>query len=119
MAGITARDIDLAEVHDCFTIAEILSYEALGFAEAGQGARLLRDGKTAIDGELPVNTGGGLVGVGHPVGATGGKQALEIWRQAKGRCGDYQVRKTPGYALSANMGGDDRTAVVTLYRNHG
>ena len=118
-AGISPKDIDVAEVHDCFTVAEILSYEALGFAEEGQGARLLRDGETAIDGRLPVNTGGGLVGFGHPVGATGVKQALEIWRQSKGVCGAYQIGKTPRFGISANMGGDDRTAVVTIYQNHG
>jgi acetyl-CoA acyltransferase len=118
-AGISPQDIDVAEVHDCFTVAEILSYEALGFAEEGQGSHLLRDGATSIDGRLPVNTGGGLVGFGHPVGATGVKQALEIWRQSKGMCGAYQIPNTPTYGISANMGGDDRTAVVTIYRNHG
>ena len=117
MSGLDADSVDIAEVHDCFTVAEILSYEAVGFSAAGEGARLLRDGRTAIDGELPVNTGGGLVGFGHPVGATGVKQAVEIWRQAKGLCGPYQVQKVPEIGLSANMGGDDRTAVVTIYRN--
>ena len=117
-AEIGPEEIDLAEVHDCFTVAEILSYEALGFAEAGQGARLLRNGDTEITGRIPVNTGGGLVGFGHPVGATGVKQALEIWRQSKGDCGPYQVPTLPTHGISANMGGDDRTAVVTIYRNH-
>ena len=100
-----------------FTIVEILMYEALGFAAPGQGARLLREGETHIGGRLPVNTGGGLVGFGHPVGATGVKQIIELWRQSKGLCGDYQIEKTPGYSIAANMGGDDRTAVVTVCRN--
>jgi len=115
-SGVSPSEIGLAEVHDCFTIAEILSYEALGFAAPQKGAELLRDGVTQIDGKRPVNTGGGLVGFGHPVGATGVKQAVEIWRQAQGVCGAYQIESSPGYALTSNMGGDDRTAVVTVYR---
>ncbi len=111
--------IQVAEVHDCFTIAEVLMYEAIGVAEKGQGARFLKDGHAAIDGKVPVNTGGGLVGFGHPVGATGVKQAFEVFRQMKGMCGDYQMAKAPGVGLSANMGGDDRTAVVTVYRDAG
>lgn len=116
-AGLSAGDMQVAEVHDCFTVTEILMTEALGFAEAGQGARLLREGLTAIDGKIPVNTGGGLVAFGHPVGATGVKQALEIYRQFKGMCGDYQIPVAPSTGISANMGGDDRTSVVTIYRN--
>jgi acetyl-CoA acyltransferase len=117
VAGIKPEQIDVAEVHDCFTVTEVLMTEALGFAERGKGAQLLRDGATEIDGKIPVNTGGGLVGFGHPVGATGVKQALEIYRQLKGQCGDYQVKSGPTTAISANMGGDDRTSVVTIYRN--
>ena len=78
---------------------------------------MVRDGRTAIEGDLPINTGGGLVGFGHPVGATGVKQVLEIRRQMKGRCGDYQVRSIPSLGLTANMGGDDKTVVVSLFRN--
>ena len=66
-----------------------------------------------------MNTGGGLVGFGHPVGATGIKQALELWRQFKGVCGDYQVGGSPEVGLCANMGGNDRTSVVSIYRNVG
>ncbi|MCP4803961.1 MAG: hypothetical protein GY913_08990 [Proteobacteria bacterium] len=117
--GLNAGDVGVAEVHDCFTLTELLMYEALGFADAGRGADLLKDGAVEIDGRLPVNTGGGLVGFGHPVGATGVKQALEIHRQMKGRCGDYQMPSTPGVGLTANMGGDDKTVVVGLYRNLG
>jgi acetyl-CoA acyltransferase len=116
-AGLKPDAIDVAEVHDCFTVTEILMNEALGFAEPGKGAALLNDGATQIDGRIPVNTGGGLVAFGHPVGATGVKQALEIYRQLKGQCGDYQVKSGPTTGISANMGGDDRTSVVTIYRN--
>ena len=92
-------------------------YEALGFAAPGKGAQLLKEGVTDIGGALPVNTGGGLVGFGHPVGATGVKQVLELHRQMKGQCGEYQVPGTPSVGMTANMGGDDKTAVVSLFRN--
>ena len=92
-------------------------YEALGFAGRGEGAQLLRENATAIEGAIPVNTGGGLVGFGHPVGATGVKQIVEIWRQMKQRCGDYQVKSSPLWGLTANMGGDDKTAVSLIIRN--
>jgi acetyl-CoA acyltransferase len=117
-AGITPADLNVAEVHDCFTIAELMSYEAIGLADAGQGAALARDGATAIDGKVPVNTGGGLVGFGHPVGATGVKQPLELFRQMKGLCGDYQVQHAMNWGLTANMGGDDKTVVSFAIRNH-
>lgn len=116
-ALITPQQVQVAEVHDCFSITELMLYEALGFAEQGHGRELLLAGGTQIDGKIPVNTGGGLIGFGHPVGATGIKQALEIYRQMKGRCGDYQVPNTPSIGLSANIGGDDRTAVISVYRN--
>ena len=115
-AGVAPEEIGLAEVHDCFSIAEIQMYEALGFARPGRGLDLVKDGSVSLTGRLPVNTGGGLMAFGHPVGATGVKQAVEIWRQMKGLAGDYQVPKRPSIGLSANMGGDDRTAVVTIYR---
>jgi acetyl-CoA acyltransferase len=117
-AGIKVGDLDVAEVHDCFTVAELMSYEAIGLAAPGQGAALARDGATALDGRIPVNTGGGLVGFGHPVGATGVKQPLEIFRQMKGRCGDYQVQKPMSWGITSNMGGDDKTVVSFAIRNH-
>ncbi len=116
-ADLSAADVEVAEVHDCFTLTEILMMEALGFADAGEGGEMLVRGDTDIDGILPVNTGGGLVGFGHPVGATGVKQVVEIWRQMKGLCGNYQMPKRPSVGITANMGGDDKTAVVGLYRN--
>jgi len=117
-AGLKASDVDVVELHDCFTVTELLMYEALGFAEKGKGGQFARSGATQLDGALPVNTGGGLVGFGHPVGATGIKQVLEIYRQMKGQCGDYQMTaKTPEVGICSNMGGDDKTAVVTLIKN--
>jgi acetyl-CoA acyltransferase len=115
--GIQAKDVELAEVHDCFSITELLLYEALGLAARGEAKKLVRDGATRIDGKVPVNTGGGLMGFGHPVGATGVKQTYEIFRQMKGRCGAYQVPRTPRVAVAANLGGDDRTSVVTVWKN--
>jgi acetyl-CoA acyltransferase len=109
-------DVDVAELHDCFSITEVQLYEALGFAAEGQGTRLLREGVTERGGRLPVNTGGGLISFGHPVGATGVKQVLEVHRQLKGKCGDYQVARPLRTGLSANIGGDDRTAVVVIQR---
>lgn len=116
-SGVTPDQLDVAEVHDCFAITEIQLYEALGFAAEGQANRLLREGVTNRDGALPVNTGGGLLGFGHPVGATGVKQVLEIWRQMKGRCGDYQLPCPPTHGVTSNLGGDDRTGVVMVHRN--
>jgi len=115
-AGVKPEQIQVAEVHDCFTIAEILMYEALGFAPKGQGVSLVKSGATNIDGKIPVNTGGGLIGFGHPVGATGVKQILEVVKQLKGQAGAYQVKNNPQLGLCANMGGSDKTAVVTILK---
>eukprot|EP01099_Mayorella_cantabrigiensis_P002680 TRINITY_DN2174_c0_g1_i1.p1 TRINITY_DN2174_c0_g1~~TRINITY_DN2174_c0_g1_i1.p1 ORF type:complete len:435 (-),score=119.26 TRINITY_DN2174_c0_g1_i1:29-1294(-) len=116
-AKLRPTDMGVAEVHDCFSIAEVLMYEALGFAERGQGTKLLKAGHTNLDGPLPVNTGGGLIGFGHPVGATGIKQVLEIYRQMKGLCGEYQIPHKAKYGITANMGGNDKTSVVTILKN--
>jgi acetyl-CoA acyltransferase len=118
-AGISAADVQVCEVHDCFTVTELLMIEALGLAAPGEGAAYVRDGAADIGGRTPVNTGGGLVGFGHPVGATGVKQGVEIWKQMKGLAGGYQVSGRPGVGVTANMGGDDRTVMVTAYRNVG
>jgi acetyl-CoA acetyltransferase len=114
---VSLDDLGVAEVHDCFTIAELLMMEAMGLEKPGQGIEAVRSGKTRLDGSLPVNTGGGLVGFGHPVGATGVKQAAEIFRQMKGLCGDYQLAKIPSLGIMANMGGDDRTCLAALFEN--
>ncbi len=116
-AGIKPTDVQVAEVHDCFTIAELLMYEAIGWAEQGKGAELIHSGRTSLEGGLPVNTGGGLIGFGHPVGATGVKQAAEIFRQMKGLCGDYQIQRDLNTGLTVNMGGDDRTVVSLVLEN--
>jgi acetyl-CoA acyltransferase len=84
-AKVTPQQLDVAEVHDCFAVSELLMYEAIGLAEPGRGAEFFRTGATRLDGSIPVNTGGGLLSFGHPVGATGVKQVLEIYNQMKGR----------------------------------
>ena len=104
MAGVGPQDIDVAEVHDCFTIAELMAYENLGFAEPGKGAELIRNGETYIDGKIPVNVDGGLLSKGHPIGATGGSQIRTIVLQLRNEAGDIQV---PGaeIGLVHNIGG--------------
>lgn len=116
-AGLTVDDVDVAEVHDCFSIAELLMYETMGLAEHGRGADVAKEGHTHLDGKLPVNTGGGLMAFGHPVGATGVKQLHEVFRQMKGQCGEYQMAKRPEVGLTINMGGDDKTIVSTALKN--
>ncbi len=116
-AGLTPQGVQVAEVHDCFAIAQVLAMEALGFAERGKAKeQLIATDAMALGGSIPTNTGGGLMAFGHPVGATGVKQAGELFRQLMGRCGEYQVGGEPQVGLAQNMGGDDRTAVVTLWR---
>jgi acetyl-CoA C-acetyltransferase len=110
MAGVTPQDIDVAEVHDCFTIAEIMSYENLGFAQPGEGKELIRSGETYKEGRIPVNVDGGLLSKGHPIGATGGSQIRTIVLQLRGEAGDIQV-KDPEIGLVHNIGG------VGLYGN--
>ncbi len=113
-AKIKPSDIDIAEVHDCFTIAEILAYEDLGFCKKGEGAKLIRLGKTNLNGKLPINTSGGLKACGHPVGATGVKQVIEIAAQLSGRAGKRQVKNNLKYGLTHNIGGSGATAVVNI-----
>jgi acetyl-CoA C-acetyltransferase len=113
MAGIRPQDIDVAEVHDCFTIAEILAYEALGFAEPGEGGKLIENKETYIGGKIPVNIDGGLLSKGHPVGATGGSQVRTIVKQLRGEGGDIQV-KDAKIGLVHNVGGVGTYANVTI-----
>jgi acetyl-CoA C-acetyltransferase len=113
-AGITAKDIDLAEVHDCFTIAEIVATEDLGFCKKGEGGKLVDEGATEINGRIPINTSGGLKAVGHPVGATGIKQAVEIVLQLRGQAGKRQVADAE-IGLTHNVGGSGATAVVHIF----
>lgn len=110
MAGISAKDIDIAEVHDCFTIAEMMAYENLGFAEPGGGRELIQGKETYKEGSIPINIDGGLLSKGHPIGATGGSQIRTIVKQLRGEAGDIQV-KNPEFGLVHNIGG------VGLYGN--
>lgn len=104
-AGITPSDLDFAEVHDCFTIAELLIYEALGLAPKGQGHRVVDDGTVMRGGALPVNLSGGLKAKGHPVGATGVSMHALSYRQLTGQAGEIQVSGAPELGLVFNMGG--------------
>lgn len=115
MAHLGPRDIDLAEVHDCFTIAEIIASEDLGFFERGTGWQAAMEGKTALDGEHPLNTSGGLKSKGHPVGASGVGQVAEIWKQLNGIAGERQVKGDPRYGLTHNVGGTGQTCVVNIF----
>ena len=113
-AGVSPGDIDFAEVHDCFTIAEIIALEDLGFVPRGQGGPASLDGFTALDGEKPINTSGGLKSKGHPVGATGVAQICEVVGQIRGECGERQLRKS-GVGLTQNLGGSGATSVVGIF----
>jgi acetyl-CoA acetyltransferase len=111
-AGITPDDVDVLEVHDCFTIAEVLALEALGFYDRGEGIRGAVDGETAVDGALPVNPSGGLLGKGHPVGATGVGQVVELTKQLEGRHPNQVSGADIG--LAHNVGGSGASATVTV-----
>jgi acetyl-CoA C-acetyltransferase len=112
-AGLGPRDIDVAELHDCFTIAEIVASEDLGFIEKGQGGPFAAAGCTAINGSIPINTSGGLKSKGHPVGATGVGQICDIVQQLRGDAGSRQVRKHR-IGLAQNLGGSGATCVVSI-----
>ncbi|MEA3201526.1 MAG: acetyl-CoA C-acetyltransferase [Thermoplasmata archaeon] len=117
-AGLTARDVDVAEVHDAFTIAEIMALEDLGFFEKGAGGKAAANGLTALQGEMPVNTSGGLKARGHPPGATGLAQVAEIVAQLRGAAGERQVRGAE-IGLAHNVGGSGATAVVSIFGRMG
>jgi acetyl-CoA acetyltransferase len=117
-AGVTIDQIGTVETHDCFSIAGILAVEALGLAPRGKGAKWVADGNTSRKGKMPMNTTGGLIGWGHPTGATGVHQAVTVWQQLTGKAGKAQL-EIPGdrpYAMSINMGGDDVTVVAIVYK---
>ncbi len=115
MAGVTAGDIDVAEVHDCFTIAEMMAYEDLGFARPGEGKELIKNKETYKEGRIPVNVDGGLLSKGHPIGATGGSQIRTIVRQLRGEAGDIQV-DNPQIGLVHNIGGVGLYGNVTILK---
>jgi acetyl-CoA C-acetyltransferase len=115
MAGLGPGDINVAEVHDCFTIAEIMAYEDLGFARPGEGPRLIEEHETYLEGKIPVNIDGGLLCKGHPIGATGGSQIRSIVMQLRGEAGEVQV-KDAEIGLVHNIGGIGHYANVTILR---
>ena len=114
-AGVKPSDINVVEVHDCFTIAEILAIEDLGFYEKGKAAKAIFDGETKLNSKLSVNTSGGLKGCGHPVGATGIKQAVEITMQLRGEAKERQVNGAE-IGMTHNVGGSGATAVVHIMK---
>jgi acetyl-CoA C-acetyltransferase/acetyl-CoA acyltransferase len=119
-AGVTKDDIATVECHDCFSIAGIMAIEAIGYAEHGKGAEFVSEGNTTRQGKIPFNTTGGLVGWGHPTGATGVHQAVTMWEQLTGRAGKAQVNipADKPYGLTINMGGDDKSLVSVVYKKN-
>jgi len=115
MAGVTAKDIRIAEVHDCFTIAEVIASEDLGFFVPGEGFKAAEDGVTARNGAKPINTSGGLKAKGHPVGASGVAQAVEVFKQMRGQAGERQVAGDVNIALTHNVGATGSTCAVHVY----
>jgi acetyl-CoA C-acetyltransferase len=113
MAGIERADVNVAEIHDSYTIAEIMALEDLGFANKGKGGSLAKEGITQLGGQMPVNTSGGLKARGHPAGATGVAQMIELYTQLKGKAGDRQV-KDARYGLAHNLGGTGGTCIVHI-----
>ena len=113
MAGVGPSDIEFAEIHDCFTIAEIIAIEDLGFVAKGEGGPYTAEGRTCLNGEKPVNTSGGLKSKGHPVGATGVAQICDSWLQICNQAGERQLRRH-SLGLAQNLGGSGATCVVTI-----
>jgi len=116
MAGITAKDIDFAEVHDCFTIAEVVDTEDLGFFEKGTGVQAVREGRTARNGDIPVNPSGGLKAKGHPIGATGVGQVVEVFEQLTGKAGERTV-KDAKIGLTHNFGATGASCAVHIFQS--
>ena len=115
MAKLAHKDIDMVEVHDCFSIAEICAIEDLGFCRKGTAGKFTADGETALGGKIPVNTSGGLKACGHPVGATGIKQVYEIVKQIRNEAGKRQIDGAE-IGMTHNVGGTGATAVVHILR---
>ena len=114
MARVSPEDIDVATAHDCFTIAELMAYEDLGFCKKGEGAKMIREGQTVLGGKIPINLDGGLKAKGHPVGATGVSMAVEITKQLRGEAGRHQAPIRKGIGLAHNVGGTGHYAYVTI-----
>lgn len=115
MANVKPSDINVAEVHDCFTIAEIVVSEDLGFFNKGEGGKAVNEGKTKIDGQIPINPSGGLKSKGHPVGATGVAQVIEIVKQLRGEADKRQV-KDARIGLTQNMGGSGGSSIIHIMK---
>ena len=111
--GLKPKDIDVAELHDCFTIAELIEMEDLGFCGKGEAGKIIKRGDTGLQGRLPINPSGGLKAKGHPIGATGVSQVVEIVKQLKGECGKRQAKKAD-IGLCCNIGGSGATAVISI-----
>lgn len=116
MAGITPKDVDFAEVHDCFTIAEIVDTEDLGFFEKGQGVQAIREGRTSLNGGISINPSGGLKSKGHPIGATGVGQVVEAFEQLTGKAGERTV-KDAHIGLTHNFGATGASCAVHLFKS--
>lgn len=117
MSGITPDDIDFAEVHDCFAIAELLAYEDLGFCERGMSGRYIESGATSRNGIRPVNNSGGLISKGHPIGSTGTGQVYEVVKQLQGRATDPERQlKNVRYGLTHNVGGSGAAVAVHVFK---
>jgi acetyl-CoA C-acetyltransferase/acetyl-CoA acyltransferase len=121
MANITVDQIGVFEVHDCFTISGILACEAFGLAGPGEGPDYVQSGATRREGATPMNTGGGLIGYGHPTGASGVRQAVDVFKQLTGKAGSFQVDipASKPYGLMVSMGGNDRTVVCCILKKLG
>ncbi len=116
-ANVSVNQIDVADVHDCFTIAEILAYEDLGFCKKGEGGRMIDDGQTEIGGRIPINVDGGLKAKGHPIGATGASMIVGLTRQLRKQGGKSQAPIKNGLALAHNVGGTGHYCYVTILRS--
>jgi acetyl-CoA C-acetyltransferase len=114
-AGIEPKDVDVAELHDYCTIGEIIESEDLGFFRKGEGGKMVEDGETSLEGSIPINTSGGLKCRGHPIGATGVAQVVEIYDQLMRRAGQRQIESL-GYGLCCGVGGSGGSAVVSIFR---
>jgi len=115
MAGVTPNNIDIAEVHDCFTINEVILSETLSFFKKGEGLKAAQEGRTSLSGDKPINTDGGLKSKGHPVGATGIAMVHEIWEQLRGEAGERQVKGNPKIGLTCNVGGSTASSMVFIF----
>jgi acetyl-CoA C-acetyltransferase len=115
MAGVTPEDIKVVEVHDCFTVAEVVATEDLGFFKPGEGYIAAEEGVTSRQGPRPVNTSGGLKSKGHPVGASGAGQVVEIWKQLRGIAGERQLDGDINIGMTHNVGGTGETCLVHIY----